>query len=578
MPTQKIKIWNINSMIKPNSFQLSQNLGQFKPKNRLNLQWLDISFLLEQTAAALPEDFILQSSHEELTDAQQIELAEFFIAKSSDPIALRLNRWFDVAAYEEARPDVKASGCNSSLHYFMQGRTEVEGKFEGSLPGESILRYRANRLIGDESFDPISISCKWHDNNQNKPLKRGSEILKDLSVYLSNHKAVVFSFSHDNAFVSTGGIQKIIREESASFHDEDFCYIHVSPSKPLPFINDILQENPYKLSVDIRIDGSLVGSVLQISLCKLIEQCDAGKTYIIVHHFFGFNISLLQQLINRYSSKKRLIWWVHDYSLNCLSYTLLRDDLEFCDAPSKHSVSCTLCKYGKERLNYLEAIKPVLTNSRIVFVYPSRSALHTSTRGQFGPADKAQKMIVPHAYIKSFQIIEKRILRSERKCRVAFVGQPVRHKGWDEFVSLASNAYLSTYYEWIHIGKGDINIPIRSIYVDGTSNDKAHTMENVLKSNLIDIAFIWPLWPETFCIVALEAFCAGCHIVTNSGSGNVHEFIPVEARSSFQSIEAAHQWLVDLANEHEIRVKHALNVNTSSSKYSLNIVKNLLVN
>lgn len=560
---------------KPNLVSHFKAFDQCVNKLGSDFQWLDIDFLLEQINP-LPslEGILPQTRNEALTHAQQIELASYFISISSNPTSLRFNRWFDVLAYEEFRPDVKSADINSSLHYFLQGFKEVDHPFRGVLPQESILRHRAIRFIGDDHFDPISISHEWRNSSNSKDLQSGYEIRKKLESCWANAKAVVFSFSHDNAFTSTGGIQKIIREESTLFCKENFCYIHISPSSPLPFVNDILQENPYKLCVDIRVDGIFIGSVLQISIIRLIEQCNINQTFVVFHHFFGFNVGLLRHLIYRFSAVRRLIWWVHDYSLNCLSFTLMRDELEFCGSPSIQSAACTFCKFSDEREKYLEAIQPILSNTKILFIYPSRAALRVSNQGHYGPADTAEKTIVPHASIKSYEIVEKIVLTSERKCRVAFVGQPVSHKGWDEFISLVSNPILSAHYEWLHIGKGHINIPITSIYMDGTR--EKISMENLLRDNLIDIVFVWPLWPETFCIVALEAFCAGCHIITNSDSGNIKEFFPVEIRSIFQTIENAHQWLLDLPFNQKIKFKVATNITVQASSYSLDIVNTLL--
>ncbi len=41
----------------------------------------------------------------------------------------------------------------------------------------------------------------------------------------------------------------------------------------------------------------------------------------------------------------------------------------------------------------------------------------------------------------------------------------------------------------------------------------------------IDVAIIWSLWPETFCIAAYEAVAAGAMVVTPSSSGNVARMV-----------------------------------------------------
>ena len=41
----------------------------------------------------------------------------------------------------------------------------------------------------------------------------------------------------------------------------------------------------------------------------------------------------------------------------------------------------------------------------------------------------------------------------------------------------------------------------------------------------IDVAIVWSLWPETFCIAAYEAVAAGAMVVTPSYSGNVARMV-----------------------------------------------------
>jgi hypothetical protein len=46
-------------------------------------------------------------------------------------------------------------------------------------------------------------------------------------------------------------------------------------------------------------------------------------------------------------------------------------------------------------------------------------------------------------------------------------------------------------------------------------------MMRAVESLGIDVAFIWALWPETFCFTAYEAIAGGAAILTSSSSGNV---------------------------------------------------------
>jgi glycosyltransferase involved in cell wall biosynthesis len=46
-------------------------------------------------------------------------------------------------------------------------------------------------------------------------------------------------------------------------------------------------------------------------------------------------------------------------------------------------------------------------------------------------------------------------------------------------------------------------------------------MLDALRTHRIDVAFLWSVWPETFCFTLHEAMAAGCYVVTNPNSGNI---------------------------------------------------------
>ena len=109
----------------------------------------------------------------------------------------------------------------------------------------------------------------------------------------------------------------------------------------------------------------------------------------------------------------------------------------------------------------------------------------------------------------------------DRPLRIAYVGQPVVHKGWPVFKELAIRFGRDPRYLFYHVGKGaEAGVPatFEEAIVGPADLD---AMVRTLERLEIDIALLWSLWPETFCIVAVEALRAGAALLTFKDSGNV---------------------------------------------------------
>ena len=50
-------------------------------------------------------------------------------------------------------------------------------------------------------------------------------------------------------------------------------------------------------------------------------------------------------------------------------------------------------------------------------------------------------------------------------------------------------------------------------------------MQDALIAQHIDLAFIWSVWPETYCLTAHEAVAAGVPVLTCAQSGNVAQLV-----------------------------------------------------
>ena len=55
--------------------------------------------------------------------------------------------------------------------------------------------------------------------------------------------------------------------------------------------------------------------------------------------------------------------------------------------------------------------------------------------------------------------------------------------------------------------------------------DFRFSMVDSLVANRIDVALLWPPWPETFSFTLYESLAAGCFVLTNGHSGNISDYL-----------------------------------------------------
>jgi hypothetical protein len=534
------------------------------------LQWLDLDYVSQQVGEIDNINFLnYWQTNEPLSHIEQVEAAAELISKAASPRDIRLNRWFDVATYLELRNDVKLAQVNPSLHFFAEGYKETEWPEFMALPSEYVNRMRIREETGKIYVSPEQVKAAW---NSRKPftLLSAARIASIISEASGGSHLYIVSFSHDDAYVNSGGIQKIIREETSASIANKFGYIHLSPYSPHPCIEDILPSQEEAALCNVRYNGKKIGTILQSSIPILLRKISHKEIIATIHHFFGFDISSAFLRMPKSSAQVSLLYWAHDYSACCQGYALLIDGIDFCGAPSLPSMKCEHCSYGAHRSEYLNKVGTLFSSNQVTVIHPSRASFEKFSLGQSAVTPQTSHVILPHLEISDYSLKVKQIAALKRKIRIAYIGTPARHKGFDEFTALARDSSLHQYFDWIHIGKGSPNIEIPSIYVDGIGINQT---EKALIDNDIDIAFIWPLWPETFCFVAYEAFSAGCHIITNNNSGNIISSIPSAIRTAFDSIDQAREWLLcDLAINNR-SLEYAEDVSMKNSSYTLNFVK-----
>lgn len=328
---------------------------------------------------------------------------------------------------------------------------------------------------------------------------------------------VVVSVSHDDYALSVGGVQVIISDESAEFAFRGVCYLHLCPAHPIRSLSPATLPADFDFAVRLggRAMGRIDGLALQQVLASQVRQGVA--LHWTLHHLMGHSPEVLRRLIGESAAQPPLLW-AHDFFSVCTSYTLLRNDVLFCNAPPETSPACRICVYGAERRSHSERIRDLLRELQPTVVAPSQSALDLWSRAMRWPDMRTQ--VRPPA-----RLLLKQQLRPARAgaLRIAFLGGQAYHKGWEVFSQLALAFKDDPRYEFYQFSesphgltKGVVrHVPVK---VSGTQRD---AMIRAVARHEIDVVVCWSLWPETFNFTVHEAIAAGAFVVVRREQGNV---------------------------------------------------------
>ena len=487
-------------------------------------EWVDIEFILSSNPG-LAE--LLIDNKDLLPQLNEYELIEHIISLSGKQDLL-LNKWFDVSQYERMRPDVAQAPVNSTFHYFSANGPNLYPNLNGE--DFNITDYVEKKRINaamSYSFDKKEILDSWSVSNHNPEINSSSEFLDKISQL--GKKNLVISLSHDDAFSNPGGIQKIIRQENSdSLLRENICYVHISPVQAVPFSVDFLGKT--QIVSRITINGVFAGNYLLGSIfTAILKYYQNDNLYLFIHHFYGFPLGDISYFASNIARHHNAYLWIHDYSSQCDSYTLLRDGIIQCSSPPPDSVECKFCAYGTSRNQHLKHMAKIFNIVNMKYIVPSEAAKDVFFNSHLQPKLQENAFVVPHLSVSDISLEKRVIDPSSKRVRIAYIGYPADHKGWIEFEALTKCKILSKKVEWFHFGKGNTSPVINSEYFNGTQNKD---IVQTIRDYGIDFAIIWPLWQETFCFVGYEAALSGCHILTNSHSGNVaHSNLPSKVKT-----------------------------------------------
>ncbi|MEZ5541718.1 MAG: hypothetical protein R3F42_06715 [Pseudomonadota bacterium] len=424
---------------------------------------------------------------------------------------------FSTSYYLQANPDVRAVGINPFFHYLHTGRQEGRAPV---LPGGYIAQalYNLRSLEGELE--------EWY-SRELPGLQSGAadSLSQRLAGCLADGAArLVVSLGHDDYRSIAGGVQNCIRLEQHAVQDCNAIYLNLNPALPLPVLSSEL--NPEKLLLYIICNGEHLGMVSAQDCLTVLQGLPQPRCRVdlVVHALLGFSAEFVTQLAQSVVNGSCL-YWLHDYQTLCPGYNLLRNTVRYCGIPAADSMACAICIYGEERQAQLPRMQKLFSALDFTVLAPSQSAAEL-WRGNTS-LQYRELHVQPHTrFIDHADPPSPATKPEDGMLRIAFLGFPRLHKGWPVFMRLVQACRHNPALEFHVLGEEEHGLPAGVHYTPVRVSEWDPAAMQMAMSRLdIDIAFVWSIWPETYCITAHEAVAAGVTVVTNAQSGHVVEMV-----------------------------------------------------
>ncbi len=281
-----------------------------------------------------------------------------------------------------------------------------------------------------------------------------------------------------------------------------------------------IDEELENLLLCVVVNGERVGVATASTIISVARRMAARKesAALIVHSLLGHSADFVAALAKAAQTAANY-WWLHDYFSICPNYTLLRNGASFCGAPPVSSLACNICCFGDDRRFQGQRIQRLFEDVSFSVLSPSEVTLDIWKHSSKLPHSSAT--IVPHCAVSDV-IIDRRLpIPSDAPIRVAFVGYPARHKGWQVFEEIVNQNCSRSDVEFHYFGVSEISNSCIERHQVRVTKEHVGAMSRALLDNDIDVAIIWASGPETFSFTTHEAMQAGVMLLVSSTSGNI---------------------------------------------------------
>ena len=418
-----------------------------------------------------------------------------------DPVAA-----FSVRDYLELYPDIGEAGINPFLHWLKAG------KAEGRLPRREVGRAaRAAALLEPLQVRLDRAAARWP---RVRPASR-DDLVRRLTALGPALSDLHLTVSHDDAFRNVGGLQLCVQREHAAFARQGVTGLHLHP---VDTWSTLRQDGggPLGLALGGEVLGIWSAEDLAAALA-LVLPADGRRSFAL-HSLLGHDPAAIEAVL-RAGGFRRGVFWLHDFASLCAGVHLMRDDLADCGAPPADSAACGVCLYGPRRALHAGGHRRLFEAFDLTVLSPSQSALDLWRRAS--DLGDVSARVLPHATLGGPAKDAPASPAPDGVLRVAFLGAPVPHKGWEVFCDLVQRFAGDPRYAFLQFGSQGAGYAGMGFVEASVSAATPHAMRDALAREGVDVALTWSLCAETFGFTALEAAAAGAAVLTGPDSGNI---------------------------------------------------------
>lgn len=338
--------------------------------------------------------------------------------------------------------------------------------------------------------------------------------------YMFNNKKYVLMFTHSNILIEAAGVEKYISDQIDVLHSKNVYSIVVFPISNSAKMSGRLSKGYYGIIIGNKlIDIVDIPNIVQLLL--YLKSKGNRLLEIFIHHLKNYEIKDIESILTHVDAPIK--YFVHDFFSLCSCSNLLKNDKDFCGYEINSEYKCKTCKYYDTSFHY-NTYKKFFANyeARMTFIFPSEFTKKIFSINY--PAMLNKNIVIPHLTFKNGEI-DYHIVKNEIP-RLAFVGAPIHHKGWDDFIKISEK--FSGKYVFYHFGFAPIEsaqcieVPI------SFKSDGENAMTESIRKNNIDAVLMLTLCGETYCYTLFESLLAGAVPLSYKRSGNVGDTIQKE--------------------------------------------------
>ena len=418
-----------------------------------------------------------------------------------DPVAA-----FSVRDYLDLYPDIAEAGINPFLHWLKAGKTE------GRLPRREVGRAaRAATLLEPLQVRLDRAAARWP---RVRPASR-DDLVRRLTALGPALSDLHLTVSHDDAFRNVGGLQLCVQREHAAFARQGVTGLHLHP---VDTWSTLRQDGGGPLGLALGGEALGVWSAEDLTTALALVLPADGRRSFALHSLLGHDPAAIEAVL-RAGGFRRGVFWLHDFASLCAGVHLMRDDLADCGAPPAASAACGVCLYGPRRALHAGGHRRLFEAFDLTVLSPSQSALDLWQRAS--DLGGVSTQVLSHATLGGPAKDAPASPAPDGVLRVAFLGAPVPHKGWEVFCDLVQRFAGDPRYAFLQFGSQGAGYAGMGFVEASVSAATPHAMRDALAREEVDVALTWSLCAETFGFTALEAAAAGAAVLTGPDSGNI---------------------------------------------------------